>query len=116
LRASRVELILNILLIIGSLVAIATIDGGKWWSSGFVLSLTGAEVPWEYVHQTRAALNGDVLVTQTTEVAGEPPASKVCIVSQVPQGERWDETYLLYTAVYGSDQAKETLAGGQPGC
>ncbi len=107
MRASRVELILNYLLIIGSLVAIATIDGGKWWRNDFVLTLSGVEVPWEYIYQTRAAFDGDVVVTQPPGPAGKPSGSQVCIVTQLPQAERWDETYLMYSEVYGESRAME---------
>lgn len=58
----KVELFLNILLILGALLAIFSIQGGQWITD-MIYDLTGTEVYWDDIQLMRAAYSADTPVS-----------------------------------------------------
>lgn len=58
----KVELFLNILLILGALLAIFSFQGGAWLSD-MIYDLTGTEINWADIQLVRAAYSADTPVS-----------------------------------------------------
>ena len=88
---ARVQFVLNVLLILGALTTILTIEGGRWWIDRLVWAdSTAAAQPVDAVRM-RAIINA-VNVPETASALQPTP---VCPETPAPHVANWDQPFLM---------------------
>ena len=85
---ARVAFFLNILLILGALTSILTIEGGRWWIDRLVWDNAGAAVPAVDAVRMRAIINA-------MDAPAAPQPTPVCPQTPAPHVANWDQPYLM---------------------
>jgi hypothetical protein len=88
---ARVEFFLNILLILGALTSILTIEGGRWWIDRLVWDNASAAAPAVDAVRMRAIIN----VVDAPAAAIAPRPTPVCPQTPAPHVANWDQPYLM---------------------
>lgn len=106
-----IRVILDILLLVGAIASVMTIDRGKWWINGVTI-YPSREVSWSTGYSS-----SDKYMDSGIPVTGSSAQSKpACLTMSLPAIPDWYNAYLMRSAYQGAEDGPAANQKGYAGC